>query len=196
MFILRRECRFLEPGCAGEGRCSVPNLVDTWVLSCFSPVWLFVTLPSPPGSSVHGILKARILEWVAISYSRGFFRARVCLLHWQVGSLPRAQPGKPGSYLGEGKNHCQGHMKFLTHPESLQGDKMNKSCAGHARLHGASWFSEPVCTPGLEGIEEQSYPLKMVWILGRKTHPGLLPILLLCILIKKQFCCSLHAPTH
>ena len=26
---------------------------------------------SPPGSSVHGILQARILEWVAISYSRG-----------------------------------------------------------------------------------------------------------------------------
>ena len=24
---------------------------------------------SPPGSSVHGILHARILEWVAISYS-------------------------------------------------------------------------------------------------------------------------------
>ena len=26
---------------------------------------------SPPGSSVQGILQARILEWVAISYSRG-----------------------------------------------------------------------------------------------------------------------------
>ena len=28
---------------------------------------------SPPGSSVHGILQARILEWVAISFSRGSF---------------------------------------------------------------------------------------------------------------------------
>ena len=27
---------------------------------------------SPPGSSVHGTLHARILEWVAISFSRGF----------------------------------------------------------------------------------------------------------------------------
>ena len=26
---------------------------------------------SPPGSSVHGILQARILEWVVISFSRG-----------------------------------------------------------------------------------------------------------------------------
>ena len=29
-----------------------------------------------PGSSVHGILQARILEWVAISFSRGSFRPR------------------------------------------------------------------------------------------------------------------------
>ena len=31
---------------------------------------------SPPGSSVHGILQARILEWVAISFSRGFSTTR------------------------------------------------------------------------------------------------------------------------
>ena len=31
---------------------------------------------SLPGSSVHGILQARILEWVAISYSRGSSRPR------------------------------------------------------------------------------------------------------------------------
>ena len=28
---------------------------------------------SPPGSSVHGILQARTLEWVAISFPRGIF---------------------------------------------------------------------------------------------------------------------------
>ena len=31
---------------------------------------------SPPGSFVHGILQARILEWVAISSSRGSSRPR------------------------------------------------------------------------------------------------------------------------
>ena len=31
---------------------------------------------SPPGSSVHGILQARILEWVAIPLSRGSSRPR------------------------------------------------------------------------------------------------------------------------
>ena len=31
---------------------------------------------SPPGSSVHGILQARVLEWVAIPFSRGSSWAR------------------------------------------------------------------------------------------------------------------------
>ena len=39
---------------------------------------------SPPGSSVHGILQARILEWVAVPSSRGIFLTQglnLCLLH-------------------------------------------------------------------------------------------------------------------
>ena len=31
---------------------------------------------SPPGSSLHGILQTRILEWVAISFSRGLSQPR------------------------------------------------------------------------------------------------------------------------
>ena len=31
---------------------------------------------SPPSSSVHGILQANLLEWVAISFSRGSSRSR------------------------------------------------------------------------------------------------------------------------
>ena len=56
---------------------------------------------SPSGSSVHGILQARILEWVVIPSSRGIFLTQgsnPCLfhlLHWQAGSLPLAPRGKP-----------------------------------------------------------------------------------------------------
>ena len=52
---------------------------------------------SPPGSSVHGISQERILEWVAISYSRGsswprdrthisciFCIGRQILYHWAI----------------------------------------------------------------------------------------------------------------
>ena len=43
-----------------------------------SRVWLFVTPMdcSLPGSTFHGILQARVLEWVAISFSRGSSRPR------------------------------------------------------------------------------------------------------------------------
>ena len=36
---------------------------------------------SPPGSSVHGISQARILEWIAISFSRGssWLRNQTCI---------------------------------------------------------------------------------------------------------------------
>ena len=46
---------------------------------------------SPPGSSVHGILQARILEWVAISFSRGSSRPRSPTL--QADALPSELKG-------------------------------------------------------------------------------------------------------
>ena len=46
---------------------------------------------SPPGSSVKGILQARILEWVAIPFSRGL-NPGLLHLHRQVSSLPLAPP--------------------------------------------------------------------------------------------------------
>ena len=53
---------------------------------------------SPPGSSVHGILQARILEWVAMPSSRdlpdpGIKPTSLSLLHWQVGSLTLVPSG-------------------------------------------------------------------------------------------------------
>ena len=53
---------------------------------------------SPPGSSIHGIFQARVLEWVAISFSRGIFLTQglnpdpPALL---TDSLPSEPPGKP-----------------------------------------------------------------------------------------------------
>jgi len=47
-------------------------LVAQSCLTFCDPVSPFVTQDcSPPGFSVHGILQARILEWVAIPFSRG-----------------------------------------------------------------------------------------------------------------------------
>ena len=51
-----------------------------------------------PGFSVHGIFQARILDQVAISYSRDSFSTQglnPSFLHWQVDSLPLEPHGKP-----------------------------------------------------------------------------------------------------
>ena len=56
---------------------------------------------SPSGSSLHGILQARILEWVAMPSSGRSSRSRdqtcvsKCPLHYQAGSLPLTPSGKP-----------------------------------------------------------------------------------------------------
>ena len=52
------------------------------VLSCFSNVHLFATLWTvASGSSIHGILQMRILEWVTMAFSRGscWSRNRNCV---------------------------------------------------------------------------------------------------------------------
>ena len=54
---------------------------------------------SPPCSSVHGIFQARILEWVAISFSMPFLiltqGLNPSLLNWQVDFLPLSHQGSP-----------------------------------------------------------------------------------------------------
>ena len=52
---------------------------------------------SPPGSSVHGIFQARILEWVAISFFRGLPKPGIepISLAVQVDSLLLSHLGSP-----------------------------------------------------------------------------------------------------
>ena len=63
--------RMPRPG-SGKIICEVfppfSSLLHAFVLSRFR---FFATPCRPPGSSVHGILQARILEWVAMPSSRG-----------------------------------------------------------------------------------------------------------------------------
>ena len=96
-----------EPRGAVERGCrallTLANLpwVCAWSLRC---VQLCDPMDSSlPDSSVHGILQARILEWVSIPppgdlpdpgifLTQGLNPHFLCLLHWQVGSLPLAPP--------------------------------------------------------------------------------------------------------
>ena len=78
-------------------------LISACVLNHFSLVQHSVTLSGP---SVHGILQARILEWVVISFSRASFQPRdrtwVCYI---AGRSFTAEPlGSPSLDLGPTRN--------------------------------------------------------------------------------------------
>ena len=77
---------------------------------------------SPSGSSVHGILQARVVEWVAIPFSRGssWTRDQTQVSSLQADSLSSEPPGKPlewnfvrrqfcpAAELGEGRRKPNG----------------------------------------------------------------------------------------
>ena len=88
----------------GATQCGV--CAQSW-----SRVWL-LTDPidcSPPGSSVHGISQARILEWVAISFCRGSSRPRDWTqVSWVPALLVGSSPAEP---LGS-PTQCSSKPKF------------------------------------------------------------------------------------
>ena len=60
----------------------------------FATLWTVAYQATP---SVHGILQARVQEWVAISFSRGIFptqRSNLVLPHCRQMLLPSEPPGK------------------------------------------------------------------------------------------------------
>ena len=84
--------------------CHHHALISVVLVPSLSHVWPFCHPMdcNQPGSSVHGVFRARILEWVVISFSRGSFWPRdrtPHLLHWQAGSLPLSHLGSPPSSL-------------------------------------------------------------------------------------------------
>ena len=63
------------PPSLGFSRQEYWSGLPLWSLSVVSDS-LWPVDCGPPGSSVHGVLQARILEWVAISFSRGSSQPR------------------------------------------------------------------------------------------------------------------------
>ena len=125
---------------------------------------LFLTLHypvdcSPSGSSVHGVFQARILGWVAMSYSRGSFQppCLLCLPHWQVDSLPLCHLGSPVPCLlwvkcsrepvalGEGEMQVPGASSVIV---STRGDKHKRgpwSSTNQSPLHLSRCLVQHIC---------------------------------------------------
>ena len=67
---------------------------------------------SLPGFSAHGILQARILEWVAMPSSRGSSQPRD-QTQVQAESLPSEPPGKPFPCLTSHHLHVENGIIFV-----------------------------------------------------------------------------------
>ena len=66
------------------------------VAQSYPTLWDSMEKSSPSCSSVHGILKARILEWVAIPFFKGSSQPKdqTWLFCTDADSLPSELPGK------------------------------------------------------------------------------------------------------
>ena len=91
-----------QAGTVRMGRApGVAEWYSECMLSCYTHVQLCdVMTSSQPGSSVHGTLQGRILQWVATPLFMGSSRPRdqICVSSvscWQEGSLPLTPRGKP-----------------------------------------------------------------------------------------------------
>ena len=79
--LLWMTCGLFSVLCCHKPHSCDHSCVYVCVCVCVLVAQLYPTLCDPlgynlPGSSVHGILQARILEWVAISFSRGSSQPR------------------------------------------------------------------------------------------------------------------------
>ena len=94
---------------------------------------------SPPGSSVHGILQAKVLEWVGIAFSRG---------------SPSQTQG-----LNPGLLHCRQTLYHLHHQGSPRCRLKSPSLLSAI---GQAWFSAPGGTPALSGKVALSQPVSLL----------------------------------
>ena len=87
------KCGILTTGLPGKSHMHVFSVTQCDSLGPCGP-------SSPPGSSPHGILQARILEWVANPFSRESSQSGDwnCLQHWQKDSLLLSHLGNPGKF--------------------------------------------------------------------------------------------------
>ena len=83
---------------------------------------------SPPGSSVHGIVQARILEWVAISFSRGSSHP---VRSWYISTKLKNANSKRYMYFSVHSSivdTCQGIKTVLSVHQQITDEWVKKMC--------------------------------------------------------------------
>ena len=101
---------------------------------------------SPPGSSVHGILQARILEWVAISFSRGssWPRDRTCIPYTAGGFFTTEPPRKPHPYFRDKETESQWYEIICLRAQSQEETKFEPNSASTSCVLSTSCPKRPL----------------------------------------------------
>ena len=105
-----------------------------------------IVAPPSMGFSVHGTLQARMLEWVAISFSRGSSLTQgsnPCFLPCQVDSLPLCHLGSPLQRNSPNTGWYLSMTSDLIHPVSsswVQTQDWLRGCQDFARVSLDSSF--------------------------------------------------------
>ena len=166
--LLRNVLHQREPGLLGEmtdfraraGRAqsesevaqSCPTLCDP--MDC-----------SPSGSSVHGIFQTRVLEWVAIAFSREGTRADQNNLCWKLRKYSKNQRDK---YLGgTSADQGWGHLGIkMGLPQWLTGKRICLLCMRHRRHGFDPWVRKIL-------LEEMAtHCSSLAWKIPRTEEPG------------------------
>ena len=115
-------------------RCDTSTLMLTRRVCAAKSLQLCPTLcdsmdGSPPGSSVHGILQARIPEWAAISFSRGSSQPRdqTCISWGSCFADRFFSTEPPGKALVNETNHTTQSMTTALMPILLLGENLRVS---------------------------------------------------------------------
>ena len=98
---------------------------------------------SPPGSSVHWILQASLLEWVAVSSSLGIFLTQgsnlslLCLLYWQG---PLCHLGSPNHWTARELRFSRFLNDPLPDKPSLTTSQKDVSYTAGQNVNGTSLY--------------------------------------------------------
>ena len=124
---------------------------------------------NPPGFSVHEIVQARILEWIAISFSRGSFwsrdQTRVSWVSSLAGEFFTSEP--PGKLPGNPQTHTPGGARCWV-AAAAAAAKSLQSCSALCDPIDSS----PLGSPVPEILQARTLEwVARCWVEGRSKAP-------------------------
>ena len=130
---------------------------------------------NPPGSSVHGVSQARVLEWIAVSFSRGSSRPR---------DQARSPTLKADSSLSEPQRSLEGYLPPLEiRKEHREDVKMQRKASDVHTPTASCTHSRPANIPEGHLRERPAQALPAALLVKVHVLPSMNPSISRCSLL-------------